>query len=535
MALSTQVLLALLLQAVTSASGHAIHPSRGRPSIRAETTSPLTNCALFARSVLAANDTLPVNGTEPEPPYDLNPPGNGTLAPPIRPGPPPEIFPPQPDAGPGGSTYRDSAHFRLFYNASRSPISAVDEALRTLEGTFDCLIGDHGWRSTGLSYYLNRGYPGQERFSNYYKTNIDAVPKIGDGRVAGVMNVAREQGASWIQVEDTYLNDAFLLSHEYGHALHFHQRAWEQEQNARSWWETVANWVADMYVMSPLCEAARARHNQSGRDWFTNIELGRVVGESYRVIVDATPDGTQNYYQAWPFFTYLTNNPDHIPGLGTDAMRQLMVQYPENANETPLHTLQRVLDSAPDSNNITVGEVVGRYWTRMAHVDIGHAQASQAWLGQRWWMTFDNIERTGSATGVNGTVVNTYKPKDGRSARYMGANLIQLVTRGTVGSKEVTVRVKINTTYSSGSYTAAMAVRNIYDGTVRYVELVDGAGSVTAKITDEEVALVVANTPRKLIMYDGYQVRGHQVDVGMEFSFELTGATVMSPYWGESE
>jgi hypothetical protein len=30
-------------------------------------------------------------------------------------------------------------------------------------------------------------------------------------------------------------------------------------------------------------------------------------------------DGTQNsgnYYQAWPFFTYLTNNPDNFTGLG---------------------------------------------------------------------------------------------------------------------------------------------------------------------------------------------------------------------------
>ena len=76
--------------------------------------------------------------------------------------------------------------------------------------------------------------------------------------------------------------------------------------------------------------------------------------------------GSGNYYEAWPFLSFLTYNPDNFTGLGSDTIRQSFLQYSKGSNETPLHTFARL------STATSIQEVVGRYWARMAFGDIGH-------------------------------------------------------------------------------------------------------------------------------------------------------------------
>jgi hypothetical protein len=46
-------------------------------------------------------------------------------------------------------------------------------------------------------------------------------------------------------------------------------------------------------------------------------------------------------------------------------------------NETPLHALERL--AAP----VTVQTILGRYWARMAYLDIEHPIAQQEFMGAR--------------------------------------------------------------------------------------------------------------------------------------------------------
>src|SRR5690606_24947350 len=128
------------------------------------------------------------------------------------------------------------------------------------------------------------------------------------------------------------------------------------------------------YLTSKHCENARNAHGvAAGR---TIINLGRVISQSNLMIVS-----TQNYYEAWPFLTYLTSNPDGYPGLGKMAVLNLFRNHPRN-NETPLHVLERV--AAP----VRAQTILGRYWARMAYLDIGHPQAQQAFLSSRGSLNF---------------------------------------------------------------------------------------------------------------------------------------------------
>lgn len=195
---------------------------------------------------------------------------------------PPATFSPQPSTGPGGSDYKDSAHFRVYNGASDA-----DKALAMLEGAYECFVNTLGWRSSGLSFN------DETDAGPYYKTNVYSVSNLDNA--AGVMHSEVGPGAGWLEVVSDYLATPTVTVHEYGHALHYHQKTWVDQTNTGAWWETVANWVADTYSTSPLCADARTAHNQEeGR---SELELAKVIGDSFQVIVDGTPD-SGNYYQA---------------------------------------------------------------------------------------------------------------------------------------------------------------------------------------------------------------------------------------------
>ncbi|KAE8376166.1 hypothetical protein BDV26DRAFT_305797 [Aspergillus bertholletiae] len=396
----------------------------------------------------------------------------------------PTSFTANPDVGPGGDTYKDSDHFRL-YSSDQSNAEAV---LTMLEAAYSCYVGDLGWTTTGIPYNAD-----PSTVTTLWKENVYAVSDLGSA--AGVQKSDPNTGLSWLEIIPSYLADPRITVHEYGHALTYHSRNWVDQVATGAWWETIAQWVADTYITSSLCAKARSNANQPTGE--SMIELNKVIGDSYQVIVDASPN-TGNYYQAWPFLTYLTNNPDNYPGLGSDVVRQLFEQYEKGSNETPLHTLARISTSA------SVQELVGRYWARMAYVDIGHPIAQDAFLNQRSGLNYANVDLQGE--GV-------YVVKNGRRPQYMGANIIPLTEASDV---QVTVA-------SSGVFSATLAIRNTGTGAVRYVAFENGSGSA-AIAGDEEASIVVVNTPQTLYQYDGFKL-GDEVRQGLDYTVKISGAT----------
>ncbi|KAF4979155.1 hypothetical protein FZEAL_4583 [Fusarium zealandicum] len=386
-----------------------------------------------------------------------------------------------PNIGPGGGTFKDSNHFRVYGNSG----SQVDRSLSMLEAAYDCFVGTLGFRSTGLSY--RDGSNSGPRT----KTNVYSVAVLPGA--AGVMHSDFSTGMGWLEVQNSYLAVSGVVVHEYGHVLHYHQKTWVDQGRTGAWWETFANWIADTYRTSELCAPARRAHGQPTEN--TEINLRKTIGDSFQPLVDGSAN-TGNYYEAWPFFTYLTSNPDNFPNLGTDTLHQMMVRYQANSNETPLHTLQRVAGST------SIARIVGRYWAHMAYVDIGHPSARQVFLAQRGSINYANVDSSGNGR---------YTVKSNRRPQYMGANIIPLRTSGGTVSVQIT---------ANGAYTATLALYR--SGSARYVD-VSGSASVNVA-SGEEVSLVVANTPG-LILYDPFALSS-EAKRGLDYSFTLSGATV---------
>ncbi|HKU38836.1 MAG TPA: DUF6055 domain-containing protein [Polyangiales bacterium] len=391
----------------------------------------------------------------------------------------PAQFEPNPSVGGGGSPFTDSAHFRIVGVTG----AAADGAIKALEGAYDCFVETLCWRSSGLSYNTD-GDQGP-----YYKMNIYSVGSLGSA--AGQMFSDARSGLSYLKVVTSYLADPKVSVHEYGHALTYHEKGWVDQTRTGAWWETVANFVADTFMTSPLCEEPRKKSGAPGGN--TIIDLNKVLGDSQQVIVDGS-QGSGNYYQAWPFLTYLTNNPDNYPGLGRTALRDMFRNHKRN-NETPLHVLERV--AMPTK----VQTIVGRYWARMAYLDIGHKQAQDLFFKNRSRINFANLDAMGQ----------TYRVKANRQPKYLGANIIPLT-----GSGAITVKVT-----SADPFTATLAIRAM-SGAVRYVDLANGSGEATLA-AGEEASLVVVNTPAMLYLYDPFSITG-DVARGLNYDVQFTGA-----------
>lgn len=102
---------------------------------------------------------------------------------------------------------------------------------------------------------------------------------------------------------------------------------WINQGRTGAWWETVANFVADTFITSDICAGSRTKYNQPSGDTLMNLK--KVISDSFQVIVDGSR-GSGNYYDAWPFLTYITNNPDKYSGLG-------MVNFPNVWRKYGMH------------------------------------------------------------------------------------------------------------------------------------------------------------------------------------------------------
>ncbi|KAK3356574.1 hypothetical protein B0T25DRAFT_589154 [Lasiosphaeria hispida] len=378
---------------------------------------------------------------------------------------PPDQFTPNPRVGPGGTRYKDSPHFRIYAATSDA---VADGAIAMLEAAYSCFVGDLGWRSPGLSFKQETD-DGPWNKLNVYQ--VDTLP-------GAAANTPTDQtlGLAWLNVVKTYMTEPSVVVHEFGHALTYCEHYWIDQIRTGAWWETVANFVADTYLTSHLCAKARAKFNQ--KEGSTLIDLKKVIGDSYQVIVDGTRD-TGNYYQAWPFLTYMHNNPDNITGLGTSMFPAVWTKYKRNSNETPLHA-------------------------RMAFVDIGSPKAQAQFTSQRKTLNYSNLDSQGSGR---------YRVKTARRPRYMGASIINL----KVTSSNLVVNVTAN-----APFTATLVVRAA-NGFIRYISLPGGNGQASVGGGDE-AAIAVANTPDSLVLFDPFQLTA-ETNTGLDYQIVLNGAT----------
>ncbi|POS77418.1 hypothetical protein DHEL01_v204195 [Diaporthe helianthi] len=439
----------------------------------------------------------------------------GKSATPARQAVPPENFTADPSIGSfasrGDLPFTDSPHFRVYNATGRPTMDSVkmQGALDMLEAAYSCFVDTLGWRSTGLSFWDDAGDDGPWNKTNLYSQDppeVTTVPSEGT-KVVRALGVDDRAGMIWLGVIDRWISEPNVTIAVFGRGLTYQEKYLTSRAPIYAWAHTVGDWVADTYMTSPLCADSRSKYSQPTYD--TTIDLNTVIGRSFKPIVAGTLNSS-NHNQAWPFLSFLTYNPDKFRGLGTNTVRDFLRMCFEDRMkagkgvyvvESPLNYIARLSTSA------TIQQVVGRYWARMAYVDIGHPTAQSVFLSQRAGLDYSNLDSQGD--GV-------YRVKAGRQPKYMGSNIIPLKTSG---AGNVTAMIA-----SQGSYTATLAVRDTSSGASRYVDFSRGS-AWTLLGSSEEASVVVAHTPG-FIDYDPFNIGpGGGVDIGLDYNLTLTGAT----------
>ncbi len=370
----------------------------------------------------------------------------------------------------------------------------IDLGLAHLESAYEYFVNERGFRSTALPQNTDQG--------PYYKMNLYVSTTLN---AAGAMGADPRMGLSFIELKggNGEISIPGIAVREFGHSLTYTAEGWVDQGRTGAWWETIANWVADEYQSSPAYQRVRNEFGLPDSSGVLNTDV--VLGRSYLTIVHQ-----ENLYDAWPFIEYLDNNPDNYAGLGAMVVPNLFSNHLKN-NETPLHVLERL--AAP----VSVQTILGRYWARMAYLDINNTRALQRFLNVRNNSNFRSQAYANLASVGN----NTYQVKTEKKPYYGGANITPLqVTDG--GAINVSVS-NLGNGLSDSNFTATLAIRNS-NGSVRYIDLINGSGQVTIA-SGEEVSLVVANTPDSLYRYNAFESTSASPELqGLNYQLSITGA-----------
>ena len=351
--------------------------------------------------------------------------------------------------------------------------------LAHMEKVYDYFVRDRGFKSPAQSIHANK--PGSFKINVYSVTDIDA---------GGFMGYSDAAGLSYLVMRSSLLNNDEISTHEFGHCITLAEAIWNNKTRTGAWWETTAEWFADAY-MSPITNT-------------TNFDVNSLHAGSNLTIVHKG-----NLYQAWPFLNYLTNNPDNYANLGRDAVRNLIREHQDQ--ETPLHSLARLVQPT------AIKTLVGRYRARIAYGDIGHPLVQQEVLSAQRDTNF----RARAYRNLESIGTNMYRVLEARKPQYTGSNIIPLLA---TGSGEISIQVtNLGNGMNDSNFTANVAIKAA-SNSVRYVDLVNGAGSFQLA-SGEEASLVVTNTPDSLYLYEAFGSTSTSPEsIGLNYQVQILGA-----------
>lgn len=382
-----------------------------------------------------------------------------------------------------GAYELSSKHFRFLWNGDREMTFGMNAAwarknLRNAEEAWQVYVKQYGYKEPAESIDAAKRmlYPGK------WKTNFlcwyDGFWMTGSGNAFGYMNMhpggLRADPPSWV------------IPHELMHVFQMHQGG-ANVGNAPmgKWWEAHANYGREIWLK------AMNRHFDSDPLAWTGI-AGSFTGSSNLFHSHGT-----HYYDNWPIYQYVDENPDSFPDLGmAGGVEQNAFSarlWRESVNQEYIYAaLQRL---TPESS---FKDVIGGYASRMATLDFANQGELEGKLNEqdperngRTRVT-DLIRRADDPTWLH--------PYAATLPMAFGYATHELVPTGIGSGRVVTVNLRgiVNPDRQS-DWRARLVVVND-SGVERYSPLWNtGMQSVTLAADENKVYLTVAATPGEIV------------------------------------
>ena len=365
--------------------------------------------------------------------------------------------------------YMESEHFVIFYGNSDTTGLVNEQFLRRNLADYEKLWKCYGefLGMTDMNVDIN-GKSKQKYKTNVYLTNT-GLPEYATGWAF----MSSEDGYGIEIISPEAMQDDLTIAHEFGHVVTMQQKAWVDQSITGAWWEPLANWFREMYLLS---------------DEYTG-DVKTCWFEPYlRNLSMAYPHG-RDYYEVWPFLVYLETNPDNLPGLGQFAVKRIISEA--KVNEYPFDTITRLFGT-------DVQTVFGHFAKRMATFDFGAKEAYQAEFRKKIQESpyFWNLVYTVPAANSTGWL----QSPEWESPMQGGINLIPL----TVSGDQITAELRGISDDANAAWQACIVTVDA-NGREHYSDLFGSGGSAAVSAAGVTQAyLTVSAMPKTLYRVDAF-------------------------------
>lgn len=372
----------------------------------------------------------------------------------------------------------ESEHFQILWGDKNN--SAITEKwlagnCKILEACWDVYMNDLGMTPPSLCTRKSGDH------ETHYKVNVVIMGTGIAGYESGwAYGGIDSQGYAYLMCDQAamvYMPETWVTPHEFGHVTQFAQgyNSWENGTYLGSWYEAVGNWFREQYLYS--------EYYTSGQYYSTDFSY------LYLRSISLTSTNGRAYYEAWPLFQYLTENPDNLSGYGADFMSRLLT------NGDPNETVFVLIDRLADAD---LSDTLGYFAAHMATLDLERQEYYMKKMNEQvnygyffWQQFYTTLEEVIGEENVY-TVPSERAPQQ---AAYV-------ITPLNITGDEISVTLRGLTSVEGADWRACIV--RVIDGEEVYSELFSNGETMTVSAKDvEEAYLTVAATP-ELSTYKKY-------------------------------
>ncbi len=269
-----------------------------------------------------------------------------------------------------------------------------------------------------------------------------------------------------------YNTPSWVMPHEFAHVVTAHQLGWNENKYTYAWYEAMGNWFREQFLYSDYY--APWVDSVGGTDFF----------ETYMKNLCFTFPFGRDYYAAWPFLQYLTENPDNLEGYGTDFVKTMLQQG--QRDEYPLSMIDRL---APAD----MKDTIGHFAKRMATLDLAQQDRYRARMDQLFWQGAWNWGEIYTILEQTTDDPHYYTVPTERAPQQAGMNLVPLNVTGDT----ISVTLEGLTDVQGADWRACIVVEQ-NDGTTRYSDLFKSGETMQMAWnpgSDAQAYLTVVATP----------------------------------------
>ena len=353
-----------------------------------------------------------------------------------------------------GYNYYETEHFQFIWGNSGESSRVTTEFLegngKNLEACWDVYMTDLEMEAPSQSTNLNL------RDGNQYKTNIYiSGTGLSDMQDDWAYMSYDSQGYAYMFCcvdSMQYEPPSWVLPHEFGHVVTAHQLGWNNNKYSYAWWEAMGNWYREQYLYSDYSTDETGH----GTDFF----------ETYLKNLSLTFPCGRDYYAAWPFLQYLTENPDDLAGYGTKFVKTLLQEG--QVDEYPFDMVERLAEA-------DLKDTLGHFAKHVAGLDFENGDSYRARLSEllsqgswNWQQIYTMLEPVAG-------LANTYQVPTERAPQHAGMNIIPL----TVTGDTITVTLNGQTNIAGADWRACI-VQQMSDGSCVYSDLFSDGETMSA-------------------------------------------------------